>query len=145
MRVAIILSALLGTVSPAAAGSAYDHDALGAEFCRLSLAGDLEGLRPMLSRQMNAALDQVAGNPDVPAPDVLFQTYTTPVEACTARTLNAAIVQITRSQPGGGPGWTDYLVVVPESDGITRIDDVLFAIRKSDTLMFRLKAFAARG
>lgn len=145
MRLAITLALLLGAAPPATAGSAYNHDALGAEFCRLSLAGDLDGLRPLLSREMNAALDQVAGNTEIPAPDVLFQTYTTPVEVCTARTLNAAIVQITRSQPGGGPGWTDYLVVVPEPDGLTRIDDVLFAIRKSDTLMSRLKAFAARG
>lgn len=133
-----------GSAGPARAGTAFDYDALGAEFCRLTLAGDLADLRPLLSRQLGAALDQVAGNPALPPAQVLFQTYLTPVPGCAARTVNAALVQVTRSQPDG-TGWTDYIVVVPERDGQTRIDDVLFAIRKSDTLMSRLQALARRG
>lgn len=131
-------------VAPARAGTAFDYDALGEEFCRLTLAGDLADLRPLLSRQLAVALDQAAGNPALPPAEVLFQTYLTPVPRCAARTVNAALVQITRSQPDG-TGWNDYIVVVPEPDGQTRIDDVLFAIRKSDTLMSRLQALAHRG
>lgn len=137
----LLAGALVAAAVPASAGSPFNYDALGAEFCRLTLAGDIAGLRPLLSRQLGAALDRVAGNPAVPSPDVLFQTYATPLPGCTARTVNAAIVQITRSQPDG-TGWNDYVVVVPEPDGQTRIDDVLFAIRKSDTLMSRLQALA---
>jgi hypothetical protein len=33
-------------------------------------------------------------------------------------------------------------VIVPEMDGSSRIDDVLFATRKSDTLRARLRGFA---
>lgn len=127
--------------SPTLAASAFNYDALGAEFCRLSSAGDVAHLRPLLSRQLNATLDMAARNPDLPAPQVLFQTYATPTALCAARTVNAALVQITRSQPDG-TGWNDYIVVVPEPDGQSRIDDVLFAIRKSDTLMSRLTALA---
>jgi hypothetical protein len=44
---------------------------------------------------------------------------------------------------GGAPAWTEYLVVVPAPDGTTRVDDVLFATRKSDTLRARLQHYAA--
>lgn len=57
------------------------------------------------------------------------------------KTISAAIVQVERSAPGG-PSWNEYLVIVPERDGTTRIDDVLFATRKSDTLRNRLAAYA---
>ena len=141
----LVAFAVAGTfAAPARAGTAFDYDALGEEFCRLTLAGDLAHLRPLLSRQLAAALDHAARNPALPPAEVLFQTYLTPVPRCTARTINAALVQITRSQPDG-TGWTDYIVVVPEPDGQSRIDDVLFAVRKSDTLMTRLQALASRG
>lgn len=139
--IALLLAGALGAATPAAAGTRFNYDELGFEFCRLTLSGDLPALRPLLSRGLIAALDQAAGNPDLPSADVLFQTYTTPVAVCGARTVNAALVEITRSQPDG-TGWIDYLVVTPEQDGQTRIDDVLFAIRKSDTLMSRLQALA---
>jgi hypothetical protein len=138
------LAAAVAAATPAAAGAGFDYDALGAEFCRLTVAGDLAHLRPLLSRQLAAALDRAAANPALPPPAVLFQTYTTPVARCTAKTINAALVRITRSQPDG-TGWNDYIVVVPEPDGQTRIDDVLFALRKSDTLMSRLQALAGPG
>ncbi|MFT3973374.1 MAG: hypothetical protein QM699_07970 [Amaricoccus sp.] len=146
MRLAILLS-LAGSLvaaAPAVAGSAFNYDDLGAEFCRLTTAGDLADLRPLLSRQLGAALDRVAGNPSLPPPALLFQTYATPVANCAARTVNAALVQITRSQPDG-TGWMDYIVIVPEPDGQTRIDDVLFALRRSDTLMSRLQSLAGQG
>ena len=41
------------------------------------------------------------------------------------------------------PAWTEYLVIVPEADGTSRVDDVLFASRRSDTLRARLAYFAA--
>lgn len=51
------------------------------------------------------------------------------------QTRNAALIEITRSGPkGAAPSWTEYLVVTPEADGGSRIDDVLFATRRSDTL-----------
>ena len=74
---------------------------------------------------------------------MLFQTYTNVVPVCEARTRNAALVEIRRSKPGGAaPSWTEYLVIVPEADGTSRIDDVLFATRRSDTLRARLAYFA---
>ena len=124
----------------------FNWDTLGAEFCRLTLANDLPGLRdllsPALQREIMAA---AAAGPKLPPARVLFQTYANPVPVCTARTRNAALVEITRSMPGGAlPAWTEYLVMVPVSDGSTRIDDVLFATRKSDTLRARLEAFTRR-
>lgn len=144
LAIAALLASLAGPVQPAAAGSAFNYDELGFEFCRLTLAGDMADLRPLLSRTLNAALDRAMASTALPPAETLFQTYATPVPICAARTVNAALVQITRSQPNG-TGWNDYIVVVPEPDGQTRIDDVLFAIRKSDTLMSRLQALGAPG
>ncbi len=145
MRLAFAFVAAL-VATPAAAASSYDYDTLGAEFCRLSTAGDLAGLRPLLSRELAAALDAAARSPMLPPPQALFQTYTNAMPVCAARTRNAALVEITRSRaPGAGPAWIEYLVVVPEADGTDRIDDVLFATRRSDTLKARLAAFAAAG
>ena len=124
-----------------AASQKYDWDDLGTEFCRLTLAGDLPGLRPLLSDQLAADIEAAAGSPAMPPPRVLFQTYVNEVPLCQAVTRNAAVVEIRRGQPGG-PGWSEYLVVVPAFDGTTRIDDVLFATRRSDTLRARLAAYA---
>ena len=130
--------------APAAAAPRYDYDALGAEFCRLSVAGDLAGLRPLFTAELNRAIDAAAANPATLPPQVLFQTYTNVVPVCSATTRNAALVEIDRSKPGGAPpSWTEYLVIVPEADGSSRIDDVLFATRRSDTLRARLAYFAA--
>jgi hypothetical protein len=70
---------------------------------------------------------------------VFFQAYDAEVD-CEAATRNAALVEIRRRGGGGAPAWSDYLVVVPERDGTTRIDDILFATRRSDTLRTRLDA-----
>ena len=137
------LLAALAALAAAAAAAAprYDYDALGAEFCRLSVAGDLAGLRPLFTAELNRAIDAAATNPATLPPQVLFQTYTNVVPVCSATTRNAALVEIDRSKPGGAPpSWTEYLVIVPEADGSSRIDDVLFATRRSDTLRARLAA-----
>jgi hypothetical protein len=81
----------------------------------------------------------------MPPARVLFQTYANEVPVCQVRTRNAALVEVRRSNAGGAaPAWTEYLVIVPERDGTTRIDDVLFATRRSDTLRARLYSYAGR-
>ncbi len=145
---AIGLAALAGLALPIAAGageSRYDWDAIGTEFCRQTLAGDMNGLAPLLSRSLRELIEAASANPDLPTARTLFQTYVNEVPECRADTFNAALVQISRSNTGGGaPAWTDLLVVTPEPDGTTRIDDVLFATRKSDTLRARLQAYSGR-
>lgn len=143
MRLTLTALLLVALAAPAGAASRqkFDWDALGAEFCRLTLAGDLPGLRPLLSDRLAADIEAASGSPLMPPPRVLFQTYTNEVPVCQATTRNAALVEITRGQPGGA-GWREYLVVSPAADGTTRIDDVLFATRRSDTLRARLAAYA---
>ena len=133
----------LAAALPQPAAANYDWNDLGAEFCRLTLAGDLPGMRPILSEQLAADIMQAAARTTLPPARVLFQSYTQEVPVCRVRTRSAAIVEIHRSNPGGAaPAWTEYLVIVPERDGTTRIDDVLFATRRSDTLRARLQAWA---
>ncbi|TPE53134.1 hypothetical protein [Amaricoccus solimangrovi] len=141
---AVLAVSIATSAASAGSKSRYDWDALGAEFCARSLAGDLDGLRDILTPSLVEKIRAASGNPRMPAPNVLFQSYLNPVPVCEARTRNAAIVQITRSMPGGkAPAWTEYLEVVPLADGTTRIDNVLFATRRSDTLRTRLDAWAA--
>lgn len=144
MRVTLLLLALLAA-APASAASRYNWDAIGIEFCKATLTGDMASIRPLLSDALarDVATAAARGNPDMPPARVLFQTYVTEVPVCEVATRNAALVEIRRSDPARkGLVWSDYLVVVPEMDGGTRIDDVLFATRKSDTLRARLAAFA---
>ena len=144
MRLALAAALAVLVAAPAASASKFDWDALGAEFCRLTLAGDMEGLWPLLTADLRRAIEAAAANPEMLPARVLFQTYTNEVPVCRARTRNVALVEIERSKPGGAPpSWTEYLVIVPEGDGTSRIDDVLFATRKSDTLRARLAYFAA--
>ena len=106
----------------------------------------MAGLRPLLSDDLARTIEAAAGNPALLPPQVLFQSYTNVVPVCEAHTRNAAIVEIRRSKPGGAPpAWTEYLVIVPEPDGTSRIDDVLFATRRSDTLRTRLSYYYLRG
>ena len=140
---AIALAFLLALPATAAKRSKYDYDALGAEFCRLTLAGDMAGLRPLLSDELASAIEAAAARTQLLPPQVLFQSYTNVVPLCEARTRSAAIVEIHRSRPGGAaPAWSEYLVIVPQLDGTTRVDDVLFATRRSDTLRNRLATLA---
>ncbi len=120
-------------------GRQFNWDALGAAFCQATVAGDMAQVRPFLTGSLARTVDGLAGHPNLQSARTLFQSYTNEVPACSARTLNAALVEITRSNPGGAaPLWREYLVVVPEIDGTSRIDDVLFATRRSDTLRARL-------
>jgi hypothetical protein len=137
------LAALLASAAAAEARTRFDWDALGAEFCRLSLAGDLDAMAPLLTPSLVQDIRAAAANPGLPDPRVLFQSYVNEVPVCEAHTRNAAIIAITRSMPGGAaPAWTEYVEVVPMADGTTRIDNVLFATRRSDTLRARLEAWA---
>lgn len=152
MRRWLSAAALLASLSLAGPAGADDHrskfnwDALGAEFCRLTVAGDFTGLRDLLTPSLAEAVAAASANPGLPPPRILFQSYSNEVPQCEAHTRNAAIIAITRSMPGGGaPAWTEYLEVVPEADGTTKIDNVLFATRRSDTLRSRLDAFAVRN
>lgn len=138
--------ALLAATSAASADSRsrYDWDALGTEFCRLTLAGDLDAMADILTPDLLAAIRaaQAAHDPEMPPVSLLFQSYINNVPVCEAHTRNVAIVAITRSMPGGAaPAWTEYVEVVPLGDGTTRIDNVLFATRRSDTLRSRLAAW----
>jgi hypothetical protein len=144
MRPALFAAALALAAGGASAAGRYNWDELGAEFCRLTVAGDMAGLRPLITDSLAQAIEAAAANPAMLPPRVLFQTYTNEVPVCEVRTRNVALVEVRRSKPGGAPpAWTEYLVIVPEADGTSRIDDVLFATRRSDTLRARLAYFAA--
>ncbi len=142
---------LAATLLAAPAGAAerktkFNWDALGAEFCRLTVAGDLAGMRDLLSDSLARDIELAAArNPGLPPARVLFQSYTNEVPVCEAHTRSAAIIAVTRSNPGGAaPAWTEYVEVVPEADGTTRVDNVLFATRRSDTLRARLEFYASQ-
>lgn len=141
------LPVLLGAVALLAASSAeakpkFNWDALGTEFCRLTQTGDLAGMRDILSDRLIQDITAASANPELPAARILFQSYSNELPECAAETRNAAVVAITRSNSGGTPpSWTEYLVLVPQADGTTRIDDVLFATRRSDTLRTRLESY----
>ncbi len=139
-RFAALACAAALAAAPAAAMD-FNWDALGAEFCARSTAGDLAGLAPILSESLKQEIGFVFGRLGEAPPPTLFQSYVNRVPVCVASTRNAALIEIRRSNTGGGPpSWTEYVVVVPEADGSTRIDDVLFATRRSDTLRSRLQA-----
>ena len=141
-----MLAVLVGLVGgPAAAASKYDWNAIGIEFCKATLTGDITAVAPLLTNSLLRDIDfaMAAGSAEMPPARVLFQTYTTEVPVCEVQTRNAALVEIRRSDPArANLTWSEYLVIVPEMDGGSRIDDVLFATRKSDTLRARLAAFA---
>ena len=59
MRLALAALAVLAA-APAAAGSRFNWDDLGTEFCKLTLTGDLADLRPLLSDQLVADIAAAA-------------------------------------------------------------------------------------
>lgn len=130
----------LATGSAPAQTQRFDWNAIGVEFCKRALAGDVAGLKPLLTPSLARAIDTaVAGSPAPVPVTYLLQSYANQAPRCTARTRNVALVEIERSGPGGAqPSWREYLVIVPEPDGSSRIDDLLFATRRSDTLRSRL-------
>jgi hypothetical protein len=150
MRRAVHLAAALALaalVAAPAAAQRFDWDAVGVEFCRGLLGDDLATLRPLFTPELTALVDRALAAERARGrgagrvtPAYLFQAYTNPLPECRVATRNVALVEIRR---GGGRsparGWTDYLVMVPLADGTTRVDDVLFATRRSDTLRTRLE------
>lgn len=146
LRIAVAVGLFAAPASGQTRG--FDWNALGAEFCRVTLAGDLASAAPLLTASLAAAIERAAaagGLARLGPPRTLFQSYTTTAPVCAVRTISAAIVEIRRSMPeGAAPAWTEYLVIVPEPDGASRIDDVLFATRRSDTLRARLIAVTPR-
>jgi len=142
---ALALLLALPFAGPAAAAQAskYDYNDLAAEFCRATLLGDMAGIRPLISDELARTIEAAAARSQLLPPQQLFQSYTNVVPVCQVRTRNAAIVEVHRSNAGGAaPAWTEYLVIVPQLDGSNRIDDVLFATRRSDTLRSRLNVLA---
>jgi hypothetical protein len=136
----LILAALIAAVATPSPAQRFNWDHIGEDFCRFSATNDLPNLNriitPSLASLIQAAYSRRQG--ELP-PRAFFQAYDAEV-GCEPSTRNAALIEIRRSGGGGSPSWTDYLVVVPERDGTTRIDDILFATRRSDTLRTRLDA-----
>jgi len=143
IRAAIMALALSGLVSNAAAAqSKFNWDDLGAEFCRLTQADDMAGLLDLVTPELSSEIRRAASKTQIQPARTLFQSYTNEVPVCQASTRNAAIVEIVRGVPGGAPSWREYLVITPVADGTMRVDDVLFATRRSDTLRARLAQLA---
>ena len=140
-------AALLAPLDAEGQTKRFNWDAIGTEFCRRALVGDVEGLRPLITPSLAQAIDTaVARSPAPVSPTYLLQTYANPAPQCAARTRNVALIEIERSGIGGtAPIWTEYLVIVPLPDGTSRIDDMLFATRRSDTLRARLTRLAGGG
>ena len=137
------LALLIAQPVAAAQASKYDYNDLAAEFCRATLAGDMAAIRPLISDTLARDIEAAAARGQLLPGQQLFQTYTNIVPVCEVRTRSAAVVEVHRSNPGGAaPAWTEYLVIAPQVDGTDRIDDVLFATRRSDTLRNRLATIA---
>jgi hypothetical protein len=142
LRVGLVLSVVATSLAGCAAeAQRFDWDELGASFCRHAVAEDVAALGPFLTPGLRDLIGRASAGGAVPA-RMLLQGYDAAATGCTATTRNAAIVEVRRTAPGQ-PAWTDYLVVVPERDGSTRIDDILFATRRSDTLRERLRLILA--
>ena len=144
--VALLLALPAAAASKRAKAGKYDYNDLAAEFCRATVMGDMAGIRPLISDQLARDIEFAAARGQLLPPQQLFQSYTNEVPVCQVRTRNAALVEVHRSNPGGAaPAWTEYLVIVPQLDGTNRIDDVLFATRRSDTLRSRLAILGGGG
>ena len=95
---AAALALLVALPAAGAPRGKYDYDALGAEFCRLTLAGDMAGLRPLISDDLARTIEAAAARTELLPPQQLFQSYTNVVPECEAHTRNAAIVEIRRKR-----------------------------------------------
>jgi hypothetical protein len=143
IRAAIMALALSGVTPSAQAESKFNWDDLGAEFCRLTLANDMSGLLDLVTPELSSEIRRAASKTQIQPARTLFQSYSNEVPVCQASTRSAALVEIVRGVSGGaGPVWREYLVITPVADGTMRVDDVLFATRRSDTLRARLGALA---
>jgi hypothetical protein len=130
--------AVVGALATAAEAQRFNWNEIGTTFCQHAIAGDVAGMAPILSPSLQQLIAAAGRRGDVP-PRILLQSYDAPAPRCEVRTRNAAIVEIARTASGSGITWVDYLVVAPEPDGTTRIDDILFSTRRSDTLRERLR------
>ncbi len=74
----------LARAAPAAAASKYDWNAIGIEFCKATLTGDITAVAPLLTDSLLRDIDfaMAAGSAEMPPARVLFQTYTTEVPVC---------------------------------------------------------------
>jgi hypothetical protein len=141
-RTGVAAAALAVGMASCVEAQRFDWNDVGQTFCRAAVAEDLSGMEQILSPSLRQLIERAAQQAEV-RPRLLLQAYDAPASGCSVRTRNAAIVEVRRESPGG-PGWTDYLVMVPEVDGTTRIDDILFATRRSDTLRARLRLVVGR-
>lgn len=142
LTIAMVAAFAYATPQTLHAEGKFNWDDLGAEFCRLTVAGDMNAMPTVLAPSLVALINRAAAKSEIPTARTLFQTYQNEVAGCTANTISPAIVGIRREASSGAPAWTDQLVVAPQMDGTSRIDDVLFATRRSDTLRARLKKYA---
>jgi hypothetical protein len=136
-QLAAVAALLVATAGCAAERPLFDWDEIGSAFCRSAVAEDVAGLGPILTPSLRSLIEQAHARGPVP-PRLLLQGYDIAAPGCTARTRNAAIVDIAR-EGAEGERWRDQLVMVPERDGSTRIDDILYGTRPSDTLRERLR------
>jgi hypothetical protein len=120
-----------------AAAQRFNWDAIGAAYCQHAVREEIAAMAPILTPSLRLLIEAAERRGSVP-PRMLLQSYDAQAVECRARTRNAAIIEVDRAVAGGAASWTDYLVVVPEADGSTRIDDILFSTRRSDTLRSRL-------
>ena len=65
---------------------------LGKEFCRQTMAGELEGIWPLLTRRLREDIGAASTNANLPSFKTLFQTYPNNVTSCSERTRNVALV-----------------------------------------------------
>jgi hypothetical protein len=141
LRVAAVV-AWAGAWAGAAEAQRFDWSELGVAFCRAAVAEDVSALGPVITPSLRQLIEAAGRRGGFP-PRVLLQSYDAAAPRCEVATRNAALVDIRRTAASGA-SWTDYLVVVPEPDGSTRIDDILFSTRRSDTLRERLRLILSR-
>lgn len=127
-------------------GAAADPLAVAEAFCAAQMQGDRLKLRPLMTRDLAAVVEEAEARNRAIAEDgsaapladgVPYQSFAQPVKRCEAGAVavasNLQLVDVTYSTPGeANGGWTDQLVLKQE-DGELRIDDILFASFPTDT------------
>ena len=126
------------------AASRYNWDAIGVEFCKATLTGDITAVAPLLTNSLAPRHRRRDGGRQFR--DASGARVVPDLHDRGAGLRGADPQRGARRDPAQRSGarrtsaWSEYLVIVPEMDGGSRIDDVLFATRKSDTLRARLAA-----
>ena len=130
---------------PAPPRSKYDWDALGAEFCRADARRRPRRPPPAAHRRRSPGRSRRRRpNPELLPPQrAVPELHQRGARSARRTPATPRWSRSTAASPAArAPSWTEYLVIVPEADGTSRIDDVLFATRRSDTLRGRLGYFA---